>query len=113
MSARTLVRHTALAHHIKSLCRKSKRISATRSRHEMTNRERQSLMDNLELRWTVCALLLKLVSSGAEVALSPRRSDEISPLFQSVFFVHSFHSCDRSFKPSVDATPSNFSCIAQ
>ena len=48
------------------------RIGATRSRNEMTNLERQSLVDNLKLRWTDRALL-KLVNSGAEVALSPRK----------------------------------------
>ena len=73
------------------------RISGTRSRHEMTNLERQSPMDSLNLRWTVCALL-KLVNSSAEVLLSARRCDEISPLFQSVFLVHGFPRCDRSFR---------------
>ena len=61
---------------------------------EMTN-ERQSPTDNLKLRWTVWALLKSSVSSNAKVALSSRRSDAISPLFQSVFFVHGFHSCDE------------------
>ena len=51
-----------------------------RSRHEMTNLERQSLMDISMLRWTVCALM-KLANSSAEVALSPRRCDEISLKF--------------------------------
>ena len=44
-----------------------------------------------------CALL-KLVNSGAEVALSLRRGGEISPLFQSGFLVHSLHSFDSSFR---------------
>ena len=53
------------------------RISATRSRHEVT----------VKVSWTVCALL-KLVNSGAEVALSRRRVIRFLR-FQSVFLVHS------------------------
>ena len=92
------------------------RISATRSRHEMTNLERLSLMDSLTLRWTVCALL-KHVDSSANVPLSPRRGDEISPLFQPVFFLLNFLGIDKFFQSPqlclVDSTSSNFSCVAQ
>ena len=47
--------------------------------------------------WIVCALL-KLVNSGAAVALSPRRGDLISAMFQQVFLVDSFLSFDSSFR---------------
>ena len=43
--------------------------------------------------------------------------DQIPPLFQSVFLVHSFHSFDSSFRVHsgfwVDSTSSNFSCVAK
>ena len=57
------------------------RTIAAQLRHGMTNLERPSLMDHV-----------RLVNSGGNGPLSPRRGDEISPLIQSIFFVLSFYS---------------------